>query len=115
MITIEQILGSIGIDFEHDGVQFRLVPFTNAEVTEWNRVLFGDRPSDVSALEHTENVQKKQLEQITKQMRACVTNGDKKKVTSSWVGKNFPQTILQDLAEFFANGKRPEWAGETGN
>lgn len=115
MPTLEQILGTVGLPIEHDGVKFRLVPFTSAEVVAWNRATFGERDADSTGLEHAEKVQKAQLELIARKMKFCVADGKSTKVTPKWVGENFPQTILQDIAEFLANGTRPAWAGEQGN
>jgi hypothetical protein len=43
-------------------------------------------------------------------MKSCVSSGDKKRVTAKWLADAVPQTVLQQLAEFFVEGRRPEWA-----
>lgn len=114
-ITLEQIFGTIAIELAHDGVEFRLVPFTNAESIAWNRTLFDAEREGESKLEQSERVQREQLELMAAHMRDCVREGSSRKVTADWLGKHFPQNVLQDLASFFSNSDRPAWAGETGN
>jgi len=48
-------------------------------------------------------------------MRDCLTAGENKKVTAKWVGNTFPQTVLHELATFFASGDKPSWVVESGN
>lgn len=48
-------------------------------------------------------------------MRSCLTDGKPQRVTGKWLSETIPQTVLQELAEYFVEGKRPAWAGEPGN
>lgn len=116
MATLEQILGTIAVEVEHQEIEFRLVPFTNSEVMAWNRTLFAPEVEGETPIARNERVQGEQLALIAAKMKACVVGSTgSRKVTPEWVAKEFPQTVLQDLAEFFANGQRPTWAGDSGN
>ena len=114
-MKLEQIIGTIALPLEHDGLEFSVIPFSNAEVAEWNRTQVGQPADGQSEFEFGMEVQAKQLELLAKKLRRCLAKGDPKKVTTKWVGDQFPQPILQDLAVFLANGQRPAWAGEAGN
>jgi hypothetical protein len=117
-LTLDEILNSVSIPLEVGDTRFRLVGFSAAKVTAWNRVLYsrGPEEADVDALlEHRESQRARQLELMAEHMRACITEGKKAKVTAEWLSESVPQAILQDLAEWFVEGKRPAWAGEPGN
>lgn len=108
-LTLDHILNTHAIHLEHDGIAFRLVPFSNARVAAWNRATFTEH-GDLSALEKTEKVMQGQLDVITAHLRECVTDGKAQRVTSKWVSEQFPQTLIQDLAVYFAQGEKPSWA-----
>lgn len=110
-LTLEAILNTQAIHFEHDGLVFRLVPFSNARVAAWNRATFQEH-GDVTALEKTEKVMQGQLDVLTTHLRSCVVEGKAQRITSKWVSEQFPQTVVQDLAAFFAQGEKPAWASE---
>lgn len=114
-MTLDQILGTIALPLEHDGLSFQLVPFNNVRARAWNRATFHEKPDDVSELDHVEAIQGKQLDVLVAHMRDCVVDGDAKRVTAKWVGEKLPMTVVVDLAEFFKGGSRPAWAGESGN
>lgn len=115
--TLDDILNAVSIPLEIDGVEFRLVPMSSRAIAAWNRVMFEEpKPGEdgkvtlVARLEHAERQRERQLALLADHMKACVTSGDKKKVTAKWLGDAVPRTVLQDLAEFFVEGKRPAWA-----
>lgn len=115
--TLDDILNAVSIALEIDGVEFRLVPMSSRAIAAWNRVMFEEpKPGEdgkvtiETRLEHAERQREKQLALLADHMKACVTAGDKKKVTAKWLADAVPQTVLQQLAEFFVEGKRPAWA-----
>lgn len=120
--SLDDILNSVSIALDIDGLEFRLVPMPSRAIAAWNRIMFSEAtPRDgetitiTERLDHNERQREKQLALLADHFRACLTNGSKSKVTPKWLGDAVPQTVLQDLAEYFVEGKRPEWAGERGN
>jgi len=117
-MNLETILNTLAVPLEADGLEFSLTPFPNTRVIAWNRATHTNVPSEATneqVLDISEQVQKAQLDIISSHMRTCIAKGDTKRVTSEWVGKTFPQPVLQDLANYFATGTKPKWAGELGN
>ena len=115
--TLDDILNAVSIPLEIDGVEFRLVPMSSRAIAAWNRVLFTEPPDEASVaerLEHAEQQRAKQLQLMADHMRGCVTEGKKSKVTPEWLGDAMPQTVLQEFAVYFVEGRKPSWAGETG-
>lgn len=115
--TLDDILNAVSIPLEIDGVGFRLVPMSSRAIAAWNRVMFEEpKPGEdgkvtlEARLDHADKQRDKQLQLLADHMRASVTSGDAKKVTAKWLGDAVPQVVLQDLAEFFVEGKRPAWA-----
>lgn len=115
--TLDDILNAVSIALEVDGIEFRLVPMSSRAIAAWNRILFQEpKPGEdgkvtiETRLEHAERQKEKQLQLLADHMKGCVTSGDKKRVTAKWLGDAVPQVVLQDLAEFFVEGKRPAWA-----
>ena len=122
--TLDDILNAVSIALEVDGIEFRLVPMSSRAIAAWNRVMFEEpKPGEdgkvtiEARLEHVERQREKQLQLLADHMKGCVTSGNKAKVTAKWLGDAVPQVVLQDLAEFFVEGKRPAWAegGASGN
>lgn len=114
-MTLDEILGTIAVPLEHDGLTLRLTPFTNAQIVAWNRLALTESPEGESPLDRADRQREGQLDLLAQHIRACVTDGTKSRVTPKWVAENLPQPVLQDLAVFFVEGKRPAWAGEQGN
>jgi hypothetical protein len=116
-MNLDQILNAVSIPLEVGDLHFRLTPFPNARVAAWNRASAATLPDDATdqqVLDLSEKVQAAQLDVIAGHMRDCITDGDAKKVTTKWVASAFPQTVLIQLASFFATGEKPEWAGQSG-
>ena len=120
-MTLDEILNAVTIPLEVDALSFRLVPMSARTIAAWNRVTFaeakaaGDELTLQERLDHAETQREKQLELMAEHMRGCVVEGKKAKVTAEWLGTTVPQTVIQDLAEYFVEGRRPAWAGEPGN
>lgn len=119
--TLDDILNSVSIALEVDGIEFRLVPMSSRAIAAWNRVLFEEpKPGEdgkvtiETRLEHAERQRERQLQLLADHMKGCVTSGNKAKVTAKWLGDAVPQTVLQDLAAFFVEGQRPAWAEGAG-
>ncbi len=116
-MKLDAILNTLAVPLEVDAFEFRLTPFSNARVIEWNRTQRSvpEDATDEQVIAVTEEIQVAQRDIIATHMKACLTKGDPKKITGKWVGETFPQPVLVDLAQYFANGQRPSWAGESGN
>jgi hypothetical protein len=120
-VTLDEILNAVSIPLEHGGITFRLVPLSSAGIAKWNGILLrkpkaaGDGEEASAALAaHFEKQRLDQMNFLAEHMRACAREGDAKSITGKWVSEAFPQVILQGLAEWFVEGKRPEWAGVEG-
>src|SRR5690606_28809290 len=114
-------LNAVSIALEVDGIEFRLVPMSSRAIAAWNRILFQEpevgedgKVTIETRLEHAERQRDRQLALLADHMKGCVTSGNKAKVTAKWLGDAVPQVVLQDLAEFFVEGKRPAWAEGAG-
>jgi len=117
-MKLDAILNTISVPLEVGDLEFRLTPFPNARVAAWNRATNPDVPDDATNAQLvglTEKVQAAQLDILADHMRDCLTAGENKKVTAKWVGNTFPQTVLHELATFFASGDKPSWVVESGN
>jgi len=113
-MKLSDILDATAVSLEVDDLAFRLRPFTNAQVLEWNRVTFA--PSDEGALvERVERQQTAQIDLIAKHMRSCVVEGRATQVTPKWVRETLPLDVVQDLAAYFVRNERPSWAVTEGN
>src|SRR5690606_35773199 len=95
--TLDDILNSVSIPLELDGVTFRLVPMSSRAIAAWNRVMFEEpKPGEdgkvtiETRLEHAERQRKRQLQHLADHMKARVTSGNKAKVTAKWLGDVIP-------------------------
>lgn len=113
-MTLDQILGTYSLPLEHDGLHFRLVPFTTAQITEWQEVNSTPRQEDESTTEWNGRIRDAQLAFLEKHLRACVVEGDAEEVTAGWVAESLPNVVVQDLVDFMVHARRPAWAGESG-
>src|SRR5690606_41306417 len=85
--TLDDILNSVSIPLELDGVTFRLVPMSSRAIAAWNRVMFQEpEPGEdgkvtlAARLDHADKQRDKQLQLLADHMRANVTSGDAEKV-----------------------------------
>ena len=109
-MKLSDILNTISIPLEHDKVKFALIPMSSATIDRWNNIYSAGAREGESSYEYTRRVKSEQCALLAEHLRACVVDGEKKRVTGKWVATELPQPILQSLAEFFVEGKQPEWA-----
>lgn len=113
-ITLEQVLNLDAIAFEHDELAFRFVPMSSKAIVDWNKTQVARPGKNEDHGEFLQGVMQRQVELLAAHMRRCVVTGDGERVTSEWVEEHFPQPVLKELAAFFADGTRPDWAPEVG-
>ena len=116
-MKLDQILGTISLPLEHDGLEFRLVPFSNARTRHWNKVVLDEPTGDDVTLESIEKTHEAQLNVLAGHLRDCLVDGKAQRVTAKWISEQFPQTVITDLVTFFRTGTLPTWAqdGDSGN
>jgi len=115
-VKLEDILNAVSIALEHDGITFRLVPMTSAAIIKWNSIMTRPIPKgeDADLHAHFQKQRDDQIAVLADQMRLCVTDGDPKKINAKWMTDKLPNNILQDLAQWFVESKRPTWASDGG-
>lgn len=113
-MKLSDILNTVSIPLEHDKVVFALIPMTSAMIDRWNNILLARPTEGEDRAEFNTRVKHEQLSLMAEHLRACVVEGEKKRVTAKWVANELPQPILQSLAEWFVEGTRPSWAGDGG-
>ena len=114
-MNLDQILNTISIPLEHDGLAFQVRPFTTAQIGTWHEILATPRKDGESDGEWNGRVRDAQVDFLAKHLKACVVDGKATRVTSKWVAESLPNVILGDLADFMVYGKRPTWARDPGD
>lgn len=114
-MKLDQILNTYAITLEHDGLEFRLTPFTTEQLAWWQDTFNLARGDGESLEEFAERRRQAEMDALAKYLRACLVEGKPQRVTAKWVRETIPNAVLADLGEFLVTGRKPAWAGESGN
>lgn len=103
--TLADVLGTSTIEFEHQGIEFKFVPFSGEQISQWNEAISLEANKGEKQLAFAERTKEAQYKVLLEHFKKCSS----KSVDGKFI-KQLPETFIAELVVFFLNGTKPAWA-----